>query len=173
MWLYDAWERGKRTPVGSDAVLRVEARAQVFRGQRLFNSKHIRISDVAGLNDDLGIPVLDGTCSTCHDSPHAGSHSVPAPLDIGLADASRRTPDLPLYTLRNKQTLRTVQTTDPGRAVMRYAARSLPPRLSRRSRSSASRASNSSMLTGLTKWRSNPASRVRSRSPGSPQPVSA
>lgn len=118
MRLYDAWERGKRTPVGSDAVLRVDARARVFRGQRLFNSKHIRISGVAGLNDDLGIPVLDGTCSTCHDTPHAGSHSVPAPLDIGLADASRRTPDLPLYTLRNKQTLQTVQTTDPGRALV-------------------------------------------------------
>ncbi len=62
--------------------------------------------------------MIDGTCSTCHDTPHAGSHSVPAPLDMGLADASRRTPDLPLYTLRNRQTLRTVQTTDPGRALV-------------------------------------------------------
>jgi hypothetical protein len=92
MRLYDAWERGRRTPVGSDAALRVDARAAVFRGQRLFNSKHIRISGVAGLNDDLGVPILDGTCSTCHDTPHAGSHSIPAPLDLGLADASRRTP---------------------------------------------------------------------------------
>ena len=42
-----------------------------------------------------------------------------APLDIGLTDASRRTPDLPLYTLRNKQDPSlVVQTTDPGRALI-------------------------------------------------------
>ena len=43
---------------------------------------------------------------------------MPLPLDIGLADASRRTPDMPLYTLRNKTTGETVQTTDPGRALI-------------------------------------------------------
>jgi len=35
-----------------------------------------------------------------HDVPQhaaAGNHSIPMPLDIGLADASRRTPHLPLY----------------------------------------------------------------------------
>jgi cytochrome c peroxidase len=41
------------------------------------------------------------------------------PLDIGIADASRRTPDMPLYnTLRNKTTGETIQTTDPGRALI-------------------------------------------------------
>jgi cytochrome c peroxidase len=39
-------------------------------------------------------------------------------LNIGIADASRRTPDLPLYTLRNKSTGETMQTTDPGRALV-------------------------------------------------------
>ncbi len=43
---------------------------------------------------------------------------MPAPLNIGLADATRRTPDMPLYTLRNLQTGQTVQTTDPGRALL-------------------------------------------------------
>ena len=71
-----------------------------------------------GLNDDLNLEVIPGTCTTCHDTPNAGDHSVPAPLDIGIADASRRTPDLPLYTLRNLQTGQTVQTTDPGRALL-------------------------------------------------------
>ena len=37
---------------------------------------------------------------------------------IGISDASRRTPDMPLYTLRNKATGATVQTTDPGRALI-------------------------------------------------------
>ena len=116
--LYDRWERGKHSEGGPDDARRVDARAAVFRGQRLFNTKQIAITGVSGLNDDLGIPALDGTCTTCHDTPHAGNHSIPAPLDIGLADASRRTPDLPLYTLRNGQTLQIVQTTDPGRALV-------------------------------------------------------
>ena len=73
---------------------------------------------MGGLNDDLAIPVVDGTCTTCHDTPQAGSHSIPMPLDIGLADASRRTPDLPLYTLRNTATGELIQTTDPGRALI-------------------------------------------------------
>jgi cytochrome c peroxidase len=43
---------------------------------------------------------------------------VVAPLDIGLVDASRRTPDMPLYTLRNKTTGEIRQVTDPGRALI-------------------------------------------------------
>jgi cytochrome c peroxidase len=73
---------------------------------------------VKGLNDDLGVEVLPGTCTTCHDAPNAGNHSIPMPLDIGVADASRRTPDLPLYTLRHLATGETLQTTDPGRALL-------------------------------------------------------
>lgn len=95
-----------------------EARAAVVRGQSLFNSLPIPIVGVAGLNDALGIKVIPGTCGTCHDSPNAGNHSVSAPLNIGLTDASRRTADLPLFTLTNKITGETIQTTDPGRAMV-------------------------------------------------------
>jgi len=98
---------------------RVEARRAVARGEKLFNGKPIRITGVKGLNDDLSVPVLDGTCTTCHDTPNAGDHSVPAPLDIGVADAARRTPDLPLYTLRHgAPPFETIRTTDPGRALV-------------------------------------------------------
>ncbi len=97
---------------------RTAARQAVARGEELFNSRRISITGVKGLNDDLGIAVIPGTCTTCHDSPNVGNHSVAAPLDIGLTDASRRTPDMPLYTLRNKATGQTVQTTDPGRALI-------------------------------------------------------
>ena len=114
--LYDAWDTLDRG--GKDGG-RSEARRAVARGEKLFNSKPISITGVKGLNDDLGVPVLQGTCTTCHDTPNAGNHSIPAPLDIGLADASRRTPDLPLYTLRHTQPpFETVQTTDPGRALI-------------------------------------------------------
>jgi cytochrome c peroxidase len=66
----------------------------------------------------MEIKVIPGTCGTCHDSPNAGNHSVSAPLNIGLTDASRRTADLPLFTLTNKVTGDTIQTTDPGRAMV-------------------------------------------------------
>ena len=94
------------------------ARRVIARGQALFNTKPIAISGVKGLNDALGIAVIQGTCTTCHNAPNAGNHSVPLPLDIGLADASRRTPDMPLYTLRNKASGELTQTTDPGRALI-------------------------------------------------------
>jgi len=100
------------------------ARRAIARGQQIFNTQPIVISGVAGLNGETfpsGVTVPEpftGTCTTCHDSPNAGSHSVKAPLNIGLTDASRRTPDLPLYTLRRIATGETVKTTDPGRAMV-------------------------------------------------------
>jgi len=112
MTLFDAWSGLKATNEVAGA------RQAVARGQALFNSKPIAIRGVKGINDDLGIATLAGTCTTCHDAPNAGSHSIPMPLDIGVADASRRTPDMPLYTLRNKATGALAQTTDPGRALI-------------------------------------------------------
>jgi cytochrome c peroxidase len=97
------------------------ARRSVARGQAIFNTRPIKISGVSGINDEaaFGKPAqLIGTCTTCHDTPNSGNHSVAAPLNIGLADASRRTPDMPLYTLRNKTTGEIVKVTDPGRALV-------------------------------------------------------
>ena len=76
---------------------------------------------MSGINDEdaFGRPEeLAGTCGTCHDAPGGGSHSVVAPLDIGIADAARRTPDVPLYSFRNKVTGEVVQLTDPGRGLI-------------------------------------------------------
>ena len=114
--IYDAWARFNASKANEHS--RVAARAAVVRGQAIFNTRLINITDVKGLNDELSLNVISGTCTTCHDTPNAGNHSVPAPLDIGIADASRRTPDMPLYTLRNLQTGQMIQTTDPGRALL-------------------------------------------------------
>ncbi len=122
MTLYDAWDRynsnsqeNSQNEVDSDNE---RARAAIVRGQSLFNITPILISGVKGLNDELGVDEIAGTCTTCHNIPNAGNHSVPLPLDIGISDASRRTPDMPLYTLRNKSTDETIETTDPGRALI-------------------------------------------------------
>jgi hypothetical protein len=79
-------------------------RAAVARGQAIFNSKPINITDVAGINDDLsagglvagGIPSLQGTCGTCHDTPNVGNHSFPTPLNIGTGDPSTSNPSASL-----------------------------------------------------------------------------
>jgi processive rubber oxygenase RoxA-like protein len=116
---FDAWSRlPSENGIDESENGRNAARAAVARGEQLFNSRRIDIVGVKGLNDVLGMTPIHGTCGTCHDSPNVGNHSVPAPLDIGLTDASRRTPDLPLYKLRNIKTGDTIQTTDPGRALV-------------------------------------------------------
>jgi cytochrome c peroxidase len=87
--LFDAWANPPAER--DDGHERVEARRAVARGQALFNTKPIQITQVKGLNDDLHLQVIQGSCTTCHDATNAGNHSVPAPLDIGLTDKSRRT----------------------------------------------------------------------------------
>jgi hypothetical protein len=122
MTLYSGWQSSIEDRLHPDPERRERsvavARQAIARGEALFNGKTIVIRDVKGLNDDLHAPAILGTCTTCHNTPNAGNHSVPLPLDIGLTDVGRRTPDLPLYTLRNKATGATVQTTDPGRALI-------------------------------------------------------
>jgi cytochrome c peroxidase len=97
-------------------------RQAIARGEALFNTRQFEIDKVPGLNggpqDPVSGPIATGTCTVCHDTPNAGNHSVAMALNIGITDASRRTPDLPLYTLRNLATGETVQTTDPGRAMV-------------------------------------------------------
>jgi hypothetical protein len=106
---------------GDDAVTR--ARQSIARGAEIFNTRPITISGVSGLNGQtfangfVGPDPIVGTCTTCHDSPNAGNHSVKAPLNIGLTDPAVAS-YLPVYTLRNIATGDTVQTTDPGRAMV-------------------------------------------------------
>jgi cytochrome c peroxidase len=95
-----------------------DSQAAVGRGQAIFNTKPIAIQNVTGLNDVLGIATIGGTCTTCHNTPNVGNHSVPLAVNIGINDASRRTPEMPLFLLANKTTGETVQTLDPGRALI-------------------------------------------------------
>ena len=108
--LFDSWLK-------SDSP----ARRAIARGEQLFNTRSFVIDNVGGLNRDAGDPLtgpFSGTCTVCHDTPNVGDHSIAFPLDIGVAAASQRTPDLPLYTLQNKTTHQIVTTTDPGRAMV-------------------------------------------------------
>ncbi len=97
-----------------------QARASISRGEVVFNTKPISITGVGGLNDTLNAPVISGTCGTCHSSPNAGDHSVALPINIGVADTTNSlgVSYLPIVTLQNIATGQTVQTTDPGRALI-------------------------------------------------------
>jgi hypothetical protein len=118
--LFDGWLNPRHSQLGW-SVSRVEARREsIARGQTVFNTRAINIVGVAGLNDDLNLPSIPGTCGTCHDSPNIGNHSLPVPLNIGVGDLDSPldVSYLPVFTLRNKSTFEIKKTTDPGRALI-------------------------------------------------------
>jgi hypothetical protein len=113
----------------------VEARKAIARGEAVFNTHALTISGVAGLNDALGVPAINGTCTTCHDTPDVGNHSLPLPLDIGvshvlgheadphvIAALGRLSmPDLPVFQVvcqTGALAGTTWFTSDPGRALI-------------------------------------------------------
>jgi cytochrome c peroxidase len=117
--LFNDWESLE----SSDDNPFTRVRRSIARGQQIFNTKTFTISGVAGLNEHTfpnGVTPpasFTGTCTICHDTPNAGNHSVKAPLDIGLTDPAIA-PYLPVYTLRHLTSGDTVETTDPGRAMI-------------------------------------------------------
>jgi cytochrome c peroxidase len=123
--LFDAWARydrggGYGTSGASDMYGgrgAGPARAAIYRGQELFNSWEFSASGVTGLNDLLGQPVVKATCSTCHNAPNVGGHSVFRMFDIGTADEPSCSSDVPIITLSNKTTLATRKVCDMGRAT--------------------------------------------------------
>jgi len=105
----------------------VRQRLSIARGEEIFNTTKINITEVGGLNDSLNMTSIPGFCGTCHDTPNVGDHSVKAPLNIGVADAGAKRPPaldisgLPVFTLKcaDGPLARNVFTvTDPGRALI-------------------------------------------------------
>ena len=87
--LFDGW-------IGS----RIARRAQIARGQELFNNPN---------------PPSGRRCNACHNSANNGTNESDLLFDIATASAEARTPDLPLYTIRNRTTGAERQLTDTGR----------------------------------------------------------
>lgn len=85
--LFDAW-KGDANP----------KRAQIARGQELFN----------------GTNPSGRSCNVCHSTANNGTNFDNILFDINTASKEARTPDLPLYTFRNKQTGELRQLTDAG-----------------------------------------------------------
>lgn len=115
----------------SDKSKYTAARTAIARGEEIFNTHPLSITRVGGLNDALNAPVINGTCTTCHDSPNVGNHSLPLPLDIGTSHALQyeqdpniraalaqlSMPDLPVFQVGCGGSP-DVFTSDPGRALI-------------------------------------------------------
>ena len=101
-------------------------RESVARGEAVFNTKPINITNVAGLNDVVNAPSISGHCGSCHDTPNVGNHSVTAALNIGVTSANPNPPaldisGLPVFTLgcfAGPLAGHTFYVTDPGRALI-------------------------------------------------------
>ncbi len=107
--------------------------ASIARGEQIFNTQPLTISDVPGLT--TGNQQITGTCTTCHDTFNVGNHSFPLPLDIGTAHlptyetdpnisaalAQLQMPTLPVFRLDCTQgplAGNTYYTSDPGKALI-------------------------------------------------------
>jgi cytochrome c peroxidase len=137
MTLYTAW---RESAAGRRGGYQYNARAEIAAGEALFNSAPMTISNVRGLNDNAALKnptAFAGTCATCHDTPNIGHHSLPLPLDIGVAHTSNPSfepdpivaaavkelsePDLPVFLISgcpnpfNPGQLESFYTTDPGK----------------------------------------------------------
>jgi hypothetical protein len=145
--LYTPWEKpdvnGRRYDGRDDwnDKEKNQAREDIAAGEVLFNTKPANITGVRGLNDNaaLGNPAsITGTCTTCHDTPNVGNHSVALPLDIAtsrLAGYETNTaivaalrelsaPDLPIFEIRgcpdpaNPGETINYYTSDPGKGLL-------------------------------------------------------
>lgn len=102
-----------------------DAKEAVYRGQLLFNARAMIAPPTDPPEVGQSSPATPGTavtCSFCHNSFNAGSLAATDGNQfngqVAISAGSRRTPDMPLYTLRNNTTGAITTTTDPGRALI-------------------------------------------------------
>lgn len=88
--LYDAWQDSCNP-----------RRAQIFRGQELFN------------NGDAG----GRKCSGCHDAANSGQNVAGKLFDVGTSRPEFANPNMAVYTFSRRSDGAIVQTTDPGRCI--------------------------------------------------------
>jgi len=139
--LYSSWENLQSENLRDQAL--VAARQDIAAGEKLFNSHALTVTGVRGLNDNPALGgAFPGTCTTCHDTPNVGNHSLPLPLDIGTShDTTLETdpqianglmqlssPDSPVFEITrcpdpfaapgSSTEPYVIYTTDPGKALL-------------------------------------------------------
>lgn len=142
MSLFASWDR-PTLPATPEEGRREAARSAIAAGEKIFDTAPLIITAVRGLNDNpaLGKPAaILAHCSTCHDTPNVGDHSMPVPLDIGTSHSTLAStesdpriaaalaelsmPDLPVYLISgcpdpaDPSRATAFYTSDPGRALI-------------------------------------------------------
>ena len=101
--IFDAWEVYAVNNHHNDCEQ--DAKAAIYRGQEVFNFNQFVISGVPGFTDLSGTETpVTGTCSTCHNTPNVGGHSVIRMMDIGTADEPNCNPSFPILAVTKKNT---------------------------------------------------------------------
>jgi hypothetical protein len=143
MTLFAPWANLTADVQERDEERRADARRAVAAGELVFDTAPIEITNVRGLNDNaaLGKPEsFVGHCTSCHDTPNIGNHSLPLPLDIGTSHATGAgmesdpaiaaglaelsMPDLPVYLINGCPNPfapgepESFYTSDPGKALI-------------------------------------------------------
>jgi hypothetical protein len=144
--LYTAWENIPTHPrfpwqLPTPGESSDEMKREIAAGEKIFNTQPVLITEVRGLNDSaaLGSPAtITGTCTTCHNTPNVGDHSVALPLDIGTSRQpgdetspaiiaalhELSAPDLPVYKISgcpdpaHPGMTVTFYTSDPGKGLI-------------------------------------------------------
>ena len=142
--IFAPWENLTPQREQADPFDRTAARKAIAAGEAVFNTHPITIRNVRGLNDNPALGgSISGFCTTCHDTPNVGNHSVALPLDIGTSHSSAQEtdpalaaglaqlspPDVPVYVISGcPDPFNTTQasgnppvsfyTTDPGKALL-------------------------------------------------------
>lgn len=150
MTLFGSWANSQAEDYRDQEL--AAARRDIAAGEALFDSRPLTITNVRGLNDNaalaaalgvtLPISAITGTCTTCHDAPNVGDHSLPLPLDIGTGhDAAQESdpeianalaqlsfPGVPVYEITGcpnpfaaagtTSAPYVIYTTDPGKGLL-------------------------------------------------------
>lgn len=128
--LYTSWQNSQNLQ-----------QASIARGEQIFNTQPLTISDVPGLTTRA--QQISGTCSTCHDALNVGDHSLPLPLDIGISHSlvyetdpnivaglqQLQMPTLPVFQLvclQGPDAGQTFYTSDPGKALLTGQCTDIP-----------------------------------------------
>jgi hypothetical protein len=95
------------------------ARQSIARGEDIFNNRTFLITGVNGINDVLGLPVVVGTCTQCHQVPNVGGHALRDTFSTNIGElAAAQYTSFPTYTFTNKTTGETMTLTDPGTGLI-------------------------------------------------------
>ena len=114
----EPWESGDLQPITTDLVA---LRGRIGDGENTFYNRVFNMTNIPGLTDVVGKTTVSVTCTTCHNTPQAGTNSSSRMFNTKVAEAVGNNPvftsDFPIYAFRKNDGSNQVAYTDPGLAL--------------------------------------------------------